>query len=217
MNLLNIFRKPYLSLILAMLVLFTSCNQNNLLDKTEIETQTLDEYIDNHIELTSKMLKLKDLVDYEVIDELTSLQSKLIETSDLKFTLQNQDIVFSNQLYELQLNLIKNTEILYNNPKYNSLTQQELLNLISNKIINIFENNQVSNLNRDPCLIAFNEANNDCLVQFAASAATVGVIGLFTSFGAGSLIGGYIALVRFGECNERAQEELADCRANQNR
>lgn len=41
-------------------------------------------------------------------------------------------------------------------------------------------------------------------------------IALTIIFGA-SLIGRYIALVRFGECNERAQEALADCRANQNR
>ena len=87
--------------------------------------------------------------------------------------------------------------------------------MIKGEISNQFENKQNFSQRAASCLSDFNSANEDCLTSFAASAATVGVIGLFTSFGVGSLIGGAIALVRFGECNKSAQADLADCRANQ--
>lgn len=74
MNILKTLRKPYFAMFLASLMLFVSCNQNNLLEDSEIQTQTLDEYFAKYIELTSKMVELKKSVDYNVIDKLTKLQ-----------------------------------------------------------------------------------------------------------------------------------------------
>tara|TARA_B110001450_G_C17350916_1_gene371472 strand:- start:140 stop:571 length:432 start_codon:yes stop_codon:yes gene_type:complete len=143
------------------------------------------------------------------------LQNKSDETSDLELSLKNENIEISDKIFELQLKIIENTRILYNNPKYNSLNQEEFLSVIKGEISNQFENKQKFSQRAASCLSDFNSANEDCLTDFAVSAATVGVIGLFTSFGVGSLIGGAIALVRFGECNKSAQGDLADCRANQ--
>jgi hypothetical protein len=212
MNILKTLRKPHFAMFLASLMLFVSCSQDKLSEDLEIQTQTLDEYFAKHIELTSEMAELKDSVDYDVVDKLTKLQNKSGETSDLEFSLKNENIEISDEIFELQLRIIENTRILYNNPKYNSLNQEEFLSVIKGEISDQFENKQNFSQRTASCLGAFNTANRGCLRSFAASAATVGVIGLFTSFGVGSLIGGAIALVRFGECNESAQAVLSACR-----
>lgn len=216
MNILKTLRKPYLAMFLASLMLFVSCNQDSLLEDSEIQTQTLDEYFAKHIELTSKMAELKNSVDYDIVDKLSKLQNKSVETSDLKFILKNENIEISDEVFELQLKIIENTRILYNNPKYNSLNQEDFSTIITNEVRTQFSNKQILLRNGDPCLPAFNSANEACLSNLGASLATVGVIGLFTSFGVGSLIGGGIALLRFRQCNLSAQADLADCRENQN-
>ena len=215
MNILKTLRKPYLSIFLASLMLFASCNQDSLIEDSEIQTQTLDEYFAKHIELTSKMVELKNSIDYNVVNKLTKLQNKSIEASNLKHTLKNENIEISDEIFELQLKIIENTRILYNNPKYTSLNQEEFLALIKNEISNQFEKKQIFSQKTDPCKEAFDSANEECLTDFAASAATVGVVGLFTTFGVGTLIGGGIALIRFRQCNKSAQADLADCRENQ--
>lgn len=144
--------------------------------------------------------------------KLTYLEKKSAKTSDLKLTVQKEKIVIPDEIIEIELKIIENTKTLYNNPDYNSLNQQELLVLITNEINNQFVNAQLFSRNGDRYLDAFNRANESCLTSFGASLATVGVVGLFTSFGASSLIDGGIALIRFGECNKSAQAVLADCR-----
>lgn len=211
MNIIKFLRKPYLAIILASLTLFASCTQDTLLEGSEIQTQTLEEYLIKHIELTSKTVELKNSVNYNDIDKLINLQNKSIETSDLKLILKNENIEIPDEIFELQLKFIENTRILHNNPKYNSLNQEEFLTLITNEIKSQFDNASTFSKKSNDCDSEFDEANEDCLIDFAASAATVGVVGLFTSFGIGSLIGGGIALIRFGECNESAQDALADC------
>lgn len=215
MNILKTLRKPYFAMFLASLILFMSCNQDTLLEDTETKTQSLEEYLTKHIELTSKMIELKNSVDYDIVDKLTKLQNKSIDPGNLKLTLKKENIEISDKIFELQQKIIENTRILYNNPKYNSLNQEEFTTLIKNEIVSQFENKQLFSRQSSSCLDTFNSANESCLKSFGASLATVGVVGLFTSFGVGSLIGGGIALIRFGECNKSAQADLADCRANQ--
>lgn len=218
MNILKTLRKPYFAMFLASLILFVSCNQDSLLENSEIQTQTLEEYIAKHIELTSKLVVLKNSVDYDVVDKLELLQNKSIETSNLKITLENESIYISDEIFELQQRLIENTRILHNNPEYNSLNEEDFTNLIKDAISSQFNYNRIFAKNArasDPCLDAFNSANGDCLLEFTLSAGTVGVVGLFTTFGVGTLIGGAVALIRFGECNKSAQADLADCRGNQ--
>ncbi|RKE94652.1 hypothetical protein [Ichthyenterobacterium magnum] len=215
MNILKNLRRPYFAMFLASLMLFVSCNQDSLIENPEVKTQTLDEYLIKHFELTSKMIELKSSVDYNIIDKLKKLQNKAIKKSDLKIAIKDENIEISDEIFELQQQIIENTKILYNNPKYNSLNQEEFLTLITNEINSQLQNKQIFSKKSDSCLDTFNSANESCLKSFGASLATVGVVGLFTSFGVGSLIGGGIALIRFGECNKSAQADLADCRDNQ--
>ncbi len=58
MNLLNIFRKPYLSLILAMLVLFTSCTQGDLIITENKNNVPLELTITKHIILSKQLQKI---------------------------------------------------------------------------------------------------------------------------------------------------------------
>ena len=215
MNIFKTLRKPYFAIFFASLVLFTSCNKDSLSESSEIQTQTLDEYIVKHVELTLKFIELKNSINYDVVDKLTKLQRKSIEPSDLKFAIKNENIDISNDILELEEEIIENTRILYNNPEYSSLTQKEFLNLIKNSISDEFENPKIilqSAKTSNSCLDAFNSANEKCLLEFTLSAGTVGVVGLFTTFGIGTLIGGGVALIRFGECNKNAQAVLEDCR-----
>jgi len=212
MNILKTLRKPYLSIFLASLVLFVSCNKDSLLDDSEMQTQTLDEYISKHIELTSKMSELKNSIDYNIVEKLKEIENKSVETSNLKTILQDENINISDKLFELQLKIIENTKMLYNNPQYNTLNQEEFSTLITNEIKTKFDNELILLQKSNDCDAAFDAANEQCLIDFGASVATVGVVGLFTSFGVGSLIGAGIALIQFGECNESAQADLADCR-----
>jgi len=212
MNILKNLRKLNLSIFLASLVLFVSCNKDSLLDDSEMQTQTLDEYISKHIELTSKMSELKNSIDYNIVEKLKEIENKSVETSNLKTILQDENINISDKLFELQLKIIENTKMLYNNPQYNTLNQEEFSTLITNEIKTKFDNELILLQKSNDCDAAFDAANEQCLIDFGASVATVGVVGLFTSFGVGSLIGAGIALIQFGECNESAQADLADCR-----
>lgn len=208
------FRKPYLAIFLATLLLFVSCSEDSMLNDTEFQTQTLEEYFTKHIDLASKMVELKNYADYDVIDKLVKTQNKSIEISDLKLTLKNESIEISDEIFELLQELIENTRILYNNPKYNSLNQEEFLTLVTDEIKSKIDNESIfSRISKD-CEAIFDAANEECLKDFAAAVATLGVVGLFTSFGVGSLIGGGIALIRFGECNKSAQADFEDCEAN---
>ncbi|TXD46675.1 hypothetical protein [Polaribacter sp. IC073] len=128
MNVLKTLRKPYFAMFLASLMLFASCSQDNISE--DLVTQTLEEYFAKHIELTSKMAELKNSVDYDVIDKLTKLQNKSEKTSDLKLSLKNENIEIPDEIFDLQLKIIENTRILYNNPKYNSLNQEDFLSII---------------------------------------------------------------------------------------
>lgn len=217
MSILKTLRKSYFAMFLALLMLFTSCNPDSLLEDSDIQTEilTLDDYVAKHIDLTSKISKLTSLLNYKDIEKLVEMQKKSIETSSLKRSFKDEGINISTEMIELQLKIDENTKKLFNNPKYNSLNEEEFLLIITNEIKNQFNKQPLIAYRINDCDEAFDEANGECLEEFAAAAATVGVIGLITTFGVGSIIGGGIALIRFGECNKNAQAELAACRENQ--
>lgn len=218
MNILKLLRRPYFTIILASLMLFVSCSHENVLKEistqiqtVDIHTQTVEEYVIKHIELTLKMSELQNSVDYEILDKLIELQYKSVENSDLKIILQNENINISDEIFELLSKIVENTKILHNNPQYNSLNQEKFLTLISDEINAQFNDEQILYRNLNSCRDVFEKANKECLKDFASAIAVIGVVGLLTTFGVGSLIGGSIALIRFGECNKRAQFIYRKC------
>lgn len=77
MNILKTLRKPYFGMFLATLMLFVSCNKDDILEDSEIQMQTLDEYIEKHIELTSKFVELKSSIDYDIIEKINIFREKI--------------------------------------------------------------------------------------------------------------------------------------------
>lgn len=215
MNILKTLRKPYLSIFLTVLTLFVSCNQDATSEgiDSQFETISLKEFVTKHIELTSKMSKHKNSLNFNDIEKLIKSESN----SDTERYVQDKEIDLPSEIIAIQLEMIKNAKIFYNNPEYNSFSQDELLDVVTNEIKIQLENNGTNLFTKSnvPCLAAFNSANEDCLTALVASLATATVVGLFTSFGVETAITGGIALLQFGECNEDAQANLADCRENQ--
>ena len=178
------------------------------------KTLTLEQFIVKHIELTTQMTALTNSISNDDFKKLINLESKSLKTKDYETALKDKEVNMPEEINEIQLEVFENTKMLYNNPKYSSLNEDEFLSLITNEIEVQF-GNKLFLSKSSSCSSEFNSANESCLKSFGASLATVAVVGLFTSFGVGSLIGGGIALVRFGECNKGAQADLSECRSNQ--
>jgi hypothetical protein len=178
------------------------------------KTLTLEQFIGKHIELTTQMTALTNSISNDDFKKLIDLENKSLKTKDYETALKDKELNMPGEINEIQLEVFENTKMLYNNPKYSSLNEDEFLNIITNEIEVQFSNKLFLSKSSS-CLSEFNSANESCLKSFGASLATVAVVGLFTSFGVGSLIGGGIALVRFGQCNKGAQVDLSECKSNQ--
>jgi len=205
MTILKILRKPYLSIFLSLLVLFVSCspNQNEISDTSE--PLSLANYVEKHLELSSNittLLKNEKMVNLLVLqtaeDDLTYDQfNEILKKANIKEA--NAITEFMNEIY---LNSVKFVNA---NPNFNSYNESEIEFIIANEIDMQINNSYLRS--GDPCHESFQAENKICIENFAITAA----VSVIASSGLGALIG----LIQFGQCNKRAQANLADCRENQ--
>ena len=136
MTIIKFLRKPHFALFLASLILFSSCSKDGLLEDSNLNenTLTLEQYIVKHIELTTQMTNLTNSISNDDFKKLVDLENKSFKTKNYEIALKDKEVNIPEEINRVQLEIFENTKTLYNNPKYNSLNEEEFLSLITNEI-----------------------------------------------------------------------------------
>ncbi|AXG69086.1 hypothetical protein KORDIASMS9_01305 [Kordia sp. SMS9] len=214
-------RNPYVSIILAFLALFVSCqpqevaNSENINDKaangkTANQKLTIEIFVANHINIINNYMVNPEY--YSNFPSNLSLDLEgYVNYEDLVFNLENTDIENTNEFANMYLHVQKNINVFLENYDFGSLTQQEIKNIILTEISDQLIDKSKSYHHN--CGEAYRKAIARCDRNFYASLASVGV-STFWSFGVGTVIGigaaGAIAL----NCAYEAKADLRECLAN---
>ena len=75
------------------------------------------------------MSNLINSISSDGIERIVDLENEQFKIIDYKASFENKDLNIIEEIIEIESIIIENTKMLFNNPKYNSLNQNELLNL----------------------------------------------------------------------------------------
>ena len=206
MNILKIVRKPYLSIIMATLVLFVSCNKDVDVYSTKIEST-----VKKHIQLTHELSILYKKQDTNVISLNQGVKfyknKKEFRNFLTKFNYKSIDqIILLTEKISNNLNNYLLSENVDSNTNENYITD-----LISKEIIKQQKNNnknfsfKVSN-----CEGALNKAGKNCDDNYAIGIAAV-IVSAFFTFGWGTVIGYAAVNGLMIKCHNDAASAYSDC------
>lgn len=208
MNIIKILRKPYLAMFLASLMLFSSCSQYDNEINEESESLNLSNFVEKHLEISTEISKL--MINEKRIN-LSILQqtSHIIKYEQINEMLESVNFEVSNKIALLIQQMHSNSvKFVKSNPQYKNLNKNEIESLITAEIDYLM--NKAFLKRAGPCKDAFHIAQGRCTRNYAISAGTAAVVGIFTA-GFGWLAGAGAALVVFTVCNVNAESDYDDC------
>ncbi len=209
------FRNPYISLVLSLLILITSCSEPSDFNPNGIDSKLLSKTISEHLLITedlSKVLLKEKNVDFK---KLNNFPIFFDNTSDLKKSLKDANFENEEEISILSKKLSGNLgNFLLSIENIESFSQTELENLIITEIRRQLKlkNKNASNysLRSGPCENALNKAGENCEENYAISLAVVVASG-FITLGWGTVIGYGAATGLMIKCYEDASSAYRDC------
>lgn len=225
MNILNIFRKPYLSTLFAMLILFASCDtyENDILESDKSiksnslnkKSSKLEDYVANHLITSSNLETLllnEDNIDITILEN-SSLYFNDIE--ELKLMLIEAKVVKVNEIADLFWQIQSNT----NNFLINSELKQNEAGLVIEAEINrqfdlmVLKYTESKSDCASYCYESYQNADFRCRRNMSIALAASAVSAFFT-FGVGTAIGVGAAGTVFLICTNDAVNDWRACQAN---
>lgn len=213
------FRNPYVSLVLSLFILITSCSEQSDFNPNGIDSKLLSKTISEHLLITenlSKLLLKEKNVDFK---KLNNFPNFFNNTSDLKKSLKDANFKNEEEISILFIKLSENLEnFLISIENIESYSQTELENLLITEIKSQFalKNKKTSkySLKAGNCESALNEVSENCGENYAISVAVVVASG-FITFGWGTVLGYAAATGIMVKCHEDASAAYRTCIANQ--
>lgn len=203
----NKFRNPYVSCVLAMLLLFTSCSQFEN-DIEEIDSSlSLKEYVEKHISLTNELYHLlqnQENVNITLFDDLP----QNIEFNQLKIIFENANLSNANLATEIIKKIDQNNN---NFIKVNSdLRYSEIENIVTNEIEYQFLNTELLSSRQPTCLEQYHIDKQRCLQNLLLATSVAGIVAVFSA-GIGGAVGIAAALTQNLICNGNADNDYNAC------
>ncbi|NMH89114.1 hypothetical protein [Flavivirga algicola] len=225
----KIIKKTYFSLFLATLLLFTSCTQyaNDIDENITITSQitehlSLEDYVNNHINLTSKLF---DIINNEKnVSQDILRESKRYSTSKENIkTLKEAGFKETEIISDLLIKISNNTsKFIQNNPTLTKFSENEIEDTLTIEIDKQLKFNKLAKLaeskySKSDCQSRFETAKGRCKTNFAIGIAGLAISGFF-SFGLGTVVGaGFVsglavkcsndALADYNACYQLLQDE----------
>jgi len=200
-------RKPYVSGIMTLLLLFASCTQfESDIEETE-NSISLEEFVEKHIELSSSMLILLEENKKNILS-LQKLEDNLTY-EQLEQVLRDTNIKEAQTITELAKEIRNNGVNFSKNMEYHNLNKSELEFKVTNEIYK-----QLNKLypKDGPCEDQYRSAQGACTLQYTIATGAAVIAGTAT-LGLGWLIGAGGALLNYTICMVRADAALEDCLA----
>lgn len=214
------FRKPYLSVLVALVFLFVSCSEYDMLEQNEVIS--IETIVENHIKLS------KELSSIYIKQNKNSLEKSLSE-------LYNSEVEFKGKLIinefedvdeivlisrKIQANIYRYLEMLQQNyfktKSKKSINQNMIINDLKNEIIKQSKDKKKLLYSKvDGCLEALNVAGANCDENYAISLIGISV-STFWTFGIGTVIGYGVATAVMIKCHDDAGAAYSDCEKNMN-
>ena len=206
MNILNVLRKPFASIFLAVIVLTFSCSRYEDKQVENLETMDFSSYVAMHLELSSQLAdelnKNKNLRE----DLLLSVSNN----DDMIYLLKTLNYTNSKRILNIIDKMKTNTNAFFDgNEGFIGMDVDVFQNKITDEIR--IQNSKIEYQKRlGPCEDAFDNATENCLENAAISTA-IAVASGFLSFGvttAYALAGVTIVMLK---CMADAEEAYNDC------
>ncbi len=210
MNLLNIFRKPYLSLILAMVVLFTSCTQgDSIITENNVP---LELTIRKHIILSKQLQKIYLNQKHQTVDLSKKIPQFYTNKESFKKFLINNNFTDINKILTVSEDISNNLNSYLSSIKAGELmTETEVSEVL---ITEIRKQQQIKKETQNSidrsCMSALDNALENCGENYASSLVLVIVSG-FISFGITTIIGYAGATAIMVKCCDDAAIAYEDC------
>ncbi len=208
MNILKNFRKPYLALFLSSLMIFVSCNHDDILfrNSSNKNNLTLELYVSRHIEISNELLNLIDKeknINYEILINETNEISK----NEFVNLLQNANIKNHQRISELFFQLKNLSEEFVNeNVSIRNMDIDEFEILFVTEL----DNQTSDNFARfGDCEDDYETAENRCERNWVISMGLAFVGGVLTGGAAWLATAGATGL--FVVCLEEAAADYEDC------
>jgi hypothetical protein len=180
----NKFRKPYVTCIFALVLLFTSCsqyeNQNEEVIDSSLsakETSSLANYVEEHIKMASK---LYELIEYEtdINVELLKDSTKNIDFDQLDSVLENANFIEFRKIAGLLKKInANNSQFIESNPDFDI---QKLESIIINELDKMLVTKS-SQTESDSCLDRYKVAKGRCFRNLTIALTIAGGAAFFTA------------------------------------
>ncbi|WP_298424336.1 hypothetical protein [uncultured Kordia sp.] len=216
-------RKPYVSICLAVLMLFVSCQPQQIADvdineQTQLTTVgknfeqsvTLENFVANHINIIDNYLTNPNEYTETSISLVTELD-QYVNYDSLVTELSNNNINNSEEFANMYFLVQNNINNLLNNYNFGKITPEEIENIILNEIDKQLK--QTDQAEHNTCGYIYNRAVARCERRLYASLAAVAV-STFWTFGVGTVIGVVAAGVIGLDCLNDANNDFRECLAN---
>lgn len=213
MNIISKLRKPKLSIFLSALILFVSCDVQQIDNLNEDKSNiTLEEYASKHITLTnalSNLLLLEKNIDLEILENSADVFE---DNKALRALLNEANIVNIDSIEDNILAIQNNTNNYLRSSSNNSISQIEYVKIIANEIDTQLESKYEDGIffAKSSCMSRFRTAVSRCERNWYIGVAALGVSAFFT-LGIGSIVGAAVVGGQLLLCHSDAQSDYDNC------
>ena len=205
------FRKPYLSIIMASVFLFVSCNQESNLFFPEADNISLEKTIEKHIELSNQLSSIYK-TEGKTINELDNSPVYYKNKEDFSNFIANSNLKSGNQIILLSEQLSNNIKkYLISNNVNTEKNKNQIIDFLTTEIIkqqNVNKQNYLAKTSS--CKSALDAAAVNCEENYAIGLAAVIVSG-FISLGWGTVIGIGVVNGLMVKCFNDSSAAYRDC------
>lgn len=213
MNFIKTLRKPYLSIFLASLMLFISCNPNSY-ETNNLDTEELKSVVMKHIQISENISSIFRNENSVNLDILSKSSGFLNNTNELKKILVEAKVENNEKLTILFSEMSNNiTSFLQTINAKANYTKSEIEKIIIEEINQqLDEKRQIVVMSKasNPCYDRYFTANSRCERNWYIGVASLTISGFFT-LGIGTLIGATTVGTMLLLCEHDAQSDRDKC------
>lgn len=212
----NKLRKPYVSFVLSLLILFISCQPQSInLEEQAISSKkinqneriTLENFVGNHISIINNYLLNPSYYNNNSTTLISDLEN-YVNYNNLVISLEDNNIETPEEFANMYLEVQKNINDFLTNFDYGKSTPKEVESLILTEIER--QSNQSLEAKHLTCGDIYWRAMRRCDRNFYASLAAA-AISAFWTLGLGTVVGISVAGAIGINCRLEARSDLSAC------
>lgn len=205
-------KNSYASIILAILILFSSCSQHDIVGLEDTYTyKSFEEYVYEHINLAEQLANALD--EEKNIDTRSLLKAEkiIINFENLNKQIKNAQIVNDKLITDILLEIHYNLINLYNYNKLNkNLDKDAFINKFNWEVSNYFKYKDKEFKLRGDCETARDRGRDRCIAAYSVASLAI-VATTWWTIGVGTVIGITAATVNLAICDENVNNDYSEC------